>query len=312
MRHTNRSAALAACTAIACLAAPAFAAPRPPRLGDQLRAMAPSPVALVQTDNGDVVARTLDGSQHQALVTGVAQGEVAYDPARELLWYRAADKLWVLDLRAQGSTPVAIVDHMAQPGFAIQIAGDHLETVGAQAVVLVRWDRAPKLGDTGPRHDLVGEEDDEIKAIAGARLVGKAWLARNRDRARRTLVVRPFDGAAHVLDGQLADGGDRGTDCRDELCHRQIVLGATGLALLVATDYRDHDGHLTECYLVTLSVHHVAQPKQRSCHGELDAAGDAFAARGDDQLWDAAGPHPLGGQLIGFLDPGLIIPPPAD
>jgi hypothetical protein len=265
---------------------------------------------LVKRINGTLVARTLDGDFERVLATSGWSEGAAYDPARELLWYQADHKLWVLDFRAS-ATPIAIVDRMTTDGFEI----DNLHSAGqANAVLTLHWDRTAKLGDSGPRGEVDDEPEAYAKQIAAARLIGGVWLTRNFGRRQRKLVTLRFSTDRTRPTSSLDDADG----CDSALCGQKITLGKTGLDLVVVADYCDHDRCVRGCSLFDTRGKQLIQlgdsppggiKPRADCEGQLDATGEHFTQQFWDRVCGSSVCSPaLDDQTLGFLDPSAVAP----
>jgi hypothetical protein len=101
---------------------------------------------LVETQSAKLLLRTWDPGSEQVLASSAQRS--LYDERLELVWFDSGDKLWVLDLRVPGSSPILIAEHVPQyselhvartPGKLLEPA-DSCDTV---PVLRLNWNAKP-------------------------------------------------------------------------------------------------------------------------------------------------------------------------
>jgi hypothetical protein len=178
---------------------------------------------LVEAQAGELVLQSVDTTSVRVLA-GAAQGSL-YDPHLELVWFDASNRLWVLDLRAPGSGPVLIAEHVPfhselhvvrNPGQRIQPAA------GCQKGPALRlsWGVQPSLElDPG-----AGAADPPTLTPEGT-----SWLARELGRAERPVAdplrfSRPDPDVSRLETGRACEGAT---------CGATLPFGSRGWQLVV-------------------------------------------------------------------------------
>lgn len=185
-------------TAFALVFAPALAAAAP-----QLVSYGDSGLKLGETS---LFAKPVDGAAH--------------DPAQELIWFRAAGTLYVIDLRDVGRKPVVIATRFPEGGFSIGGVSDadhDITYAGIYPILVVG--KSPKIRTGLGAYGGMWEEQDaeNKKAIRKIKLTGKKWLTKQAKRVARPVnfpeVGTTTDGISVPLaaKGEDCDGG--GLDC---------------------------------------------------------------------------------------------------
>jgi hypothetical protein len=200
----------------------------------------------------------------KVLFDGPVSG-AAYDAAQDLVWFRTAGTLEVIDLRDPALAPVKIVTKLPEEGgFAIRGASKagYLDWPGAWVISypVLTVGKTVKLkahqeGDFGDN----GQDDDDARyAIKHAKIVGKKWLKALAKRKRHAVAPSANVAGAHV------DPPDPEA-CEDapDQCGVTTTLGATPyLVVVVAASPFEEDVYDTSCLLYDPAKKRWIDPNQ--------------------------------------------------
>ena len=285
---------------------------------DQIGASA---LFLVGVQGETVSVRSLD-SQTRVLVPQVSSW--LYDPEHGLLWTREEDRLWVRDLR-QEVPPVQVAKCIPEVG---SIWVEWPSNSGSQFV-------RPETGCD----ESVDAVEVKIRPKPSLRLVennvrrpilpsARRWLeAQTKRTVSRRLTVNELESGA-----ERVALPDKWTGCEGERCGLSVAFGRSALRLVLVKEDMGADCAHRSCLLfdsvtqrfasppvladeqatLSLSAH---PPRWTSADQALpgvcgpylfDAKGTAFLIRSYLCQLDAAC-EPLGGEGIGWLEPGVVV-----
>lgn len=295
------------------------AAPKPAAGGKPLReALAGSaggkPVLLALDAKGQLIARTVDGSQSSVLLPG-PYGDAVHDGALDLVWLRRDAGIDVVDLRAPG--PATAKTLVTAPPKALDKLGDHFSEPP-------HWNPAEVVIFLGtPCHQATGVTLSWAKGGAGTqsysenvKAVAKEWFAAEEHRIRREQtpgfaqkIPRPHKvpkaiGTCHV-------------DIKEELgrddCGHGLVFGATGAEIVVVSANADKCP-ATQCRLYDPATKKYApvpgvaedDPEARSCGPFVfDASGTSYLV--GDKVCSGRTCTSVGTQAIGWLEADRVL-----
>jgi hypothetical protein len=282
---------------------------------DAIRAKAGSRPALLIWVDARLVAEAPDGAQLGSLA-GIPAGAVALDPRMELVWIRQPDRLLVLDLRVPEPKPEIIATKLAGAlDFEVRVSrrDTSFATVSRfcekSPGVVLKWSTNPKL------------------TSGDGKLVGRRWLASNRDRALIEIPeLQNFD-AESGWDDDRSNGLEpvqlpSRKRCQDEqVCGRFQYFGKLGWQLVLVGNRWDACPG-SECMMLDPDRRKFATPPANAPWGTFEETkpGSCGPYRFDrSQVWyfSVASLCKLGGacralpgRALGWVDPGPVIGDP--
>jgi hypothetical protein len=161
----------------------------------------------------------------------------AHDPAQELIWFRSAGTLYVIDLRDPARKPVAIATKFPDGGFKVEgfSNADYSTTYSGLFPTLVAGKSSKIKTGMGAYGGIWEDQDaDAKKAIKKIKLTGKKWLTKQAKRVARTSPAAP---TVATLSGKIVkitlpddacDGA--GVECGDT-----AAFGDTAYQLIVVS-----------------------------------------------------------------------------
>jgi hypothetical protein len=254
---------------------------------------------LVHLDSGAIVLRSATDPEPSVLVQHA--DAVLYDAALDLLWFRAGDRLKVLDVRAP--TPAAVEVARGLP------VGDRF--------VVHRGEHAVQTED-GCDLPFVGIEwnarttiESVLEDAPGLRIENQTWFVSQLGRPAQPDVPRRVFGppAIALPSGRL--------DCEDaSACATTVPFGRLGYELVLTIEKMGGDCWQRECLLRDQQTGKFATPPRATTWGDasvartgpcglylFDRAQTAYLI--DHELCTpAVGCKSLGGRALGWLVPG--------
>lgn len=161
----------------------------------------------------------------------------AYDAVQDLVWFRSAGTLQVIDLRDPARTPVVIAKNLPEGGFSVSgLSTAEWSTTYSGVYPNLAIARSAKFTQRAGAYGGIWEDQDADakKAIKKIKLVGKKWLDKQKKRKPRTVTPGPtlgeFTGklVPTPADWEGCDGAS--IDCGDNL-----TFGNTGFWLVVVS-----------------------------------------------------------------------------
>lgn len=260
---------------------------------------------LVHMDTGELTLRTR-GSTRVTVLAPHADGAL-YDPGLELVWYRDKDVLRVLDLRAMGTPPVAVVRDVPQVNrFSIERADHLVETEDNCDLpeISVHWTEAPAA-------------EALLSQLPSLPIVDAHWL--------RTQLARPVraTGARRELAEPTVRLPKKRMRCEDaEACGATARFGARGWRLVQTRQQMGGDCWHRACLLQDPQTGRFATPPHAD---RWSSAADAQSGPCGlylfdreqtsflvgDMLCEAGQPCvDLGGRGLGWRVPGDVVGSP--
>jgi hypothetical protein len=235
-----------------------------------------------------------------------------YDRAQDLIWFVSKGTLQVIDLRAKKRKAVVIAKRFPDGPFGIEgvsngsYAADY---AGVYPVIVVG--AKPKVGEGMGAYGGLWEDQDAAarKQIKRIKLVGKAWLKKQKKRAPRFEAAKPGDPLPKVTVPEEM----MSCDDPDE-CGGAERFGETAYQL-VTISYSCGDACHLSCALYDPKTKKFASPEASSPWGKaaeggscwgygVDAGGKYFSGSNACQV-DAKGTScaDTGWSLFGWYDP---------
>ena len=189
----------------------------------------------------------------------------AHDAAQELIWFRAAGTLYVIDLRDAGRKPVAIATRFPEGGFAIDgVSGAEYDTTYAGIYPIVVVGKSPKIKSGLGAYGGMWEEQDaeNKKAIKRIKLTGKKWLTKQAKRVARPINFPEVGPTSDDVQVPLAAKGD---DCDGAGldCGMTAPFGDTPFQLVVTSSSCGDACHST-CHFYDPKTKKFADPATKS------------------------------------------------
>lgn len=283
-------------------------------------------VALAVTSDG-LAAVTPSGKAIRVLVPGEVSF-VQYDPSWGFVTFVRNDRLEVVDLAATSSDPIVLVDGM--PGLDYTFVSD-VEAEGAiclSACVLIGIGAEPRVAVATDRVDGLTSKDEEqryrrdLLAARKAKPVlsepGSRWLAGLSQRKRRngvpTIELGPEQWPAPAL-----------TNCRvgPSDCGKGFRLGDKVLVVVGQRCDCAQDDCRALCVLHDAATKLFASPSrpnawgdkanpEANCHVMMDATSRNYILEDGRSICTPTGCTAIGGDVLGWLDPGPIPLPVAE
>lgn len=171
----------------------------------------------------------------EAVLHAKAVEAAAYDPAQDLVWFKAGGTLQVIDLRDPARKPITVAARMPEGGFAITgLSKVAWSTTYSSLYPVISLGKKITI-DTGLGAYAGRYEDQEPhtrKAIKKIKITGARWLATQRGRRPRTVVAAPRVGAYGDNRIKLPDGTGECGDV-DIACGTAVTFGDTKHLLVV-------------------------------------------------------------------------------
>jgi hypothetical protein len=273
------------------------------------------PVLLMRQADGTVLARTPSGRIKQTLVSGSPR-EILFDAALDLLWLRAAERLDVVDLRANVPAAVPIARDLpanARVTISAYWSG-HPASVyprtncEVDSLISVNWLETPKLSFEG------GKKSRKV------RLVGNAWLQANYERVAEAAPL--FVDFEHNGESPLVKLPASVARCEPgSVCGKWMPFGSSGRRIVLAGSKTSERCRSYSCLLFDPKAQTFSSPNEPEKGSKADQAVPGSCG---PMYFDRAGQHyllgnklcsmregcrDLAGESIGWLRPGQSLGP---